>query len=176
MNKISVCFLLPLLAGCYWTGETIIPFPADQPQSPASIPVVTVQDQTSLQQRFSETEKMDPTQMITLWAQRYDELLKQNEQMRKESAVMSEQLDRLRRESARTSLDLDQTRKDLERSNALLQDAHVELSKWKSDVLGFREEMRQAQTAQLLALSKILRILGAEPVESQVPQTPEIPK
>jgi hypothetical protein len=67
-------------------------------------------------------------------------------------------------------MELEQTRKELQQSNALLQDAHIELSKWKADVLGFREEIRQAQTAQLLALSKILRILGAESMESQIEQ------
>ena len=177
MNKISVCLLFPLLAGCYWTGERIIPI-TTEPQSQLQEPVMTVnQDQASLQQRFSDPDRMDPVQMITLWAQRYEELSRQNEQMRKESIAMTEQNSRLQQETTTMRLELDQTRKELEQCNALLQDAHVELSKWKADVLGFREEMRQAQTAQLLALSKILRILGAESIESQTqPPGPATPR
>ncbi len=38
----------------------------------------------------------------------------------------------------------------------------VELVKWKSDVLGFRDEMRKAQSVQLQALTRIMKILGAE--------------
>lgn len=169
MNKISICLLLPVLAGCYWTGERIIPInpaPGAQVQTQEAVMTVT-QDQASLEQRFSDSERMDPVEMVTLWAQRYEELSRQNEQMRKDSIAMTEQNSRLQQDTTTMRLELDQTRKELEQCNSLLQDAHVELSKWKADVLGFREEMRQAQTAQLLALSKILRILGAESIESQ---------
>lgn len=162
MNKIGVCILLPMLAGCYWTGEKIIPF---TPAPTVTEPAGTVrQDQASLEQRFSDSEKIEASQLATLWSQRYEELSKQCEQVRKDYAALTEQHNLLQQDAAKTKMELEQTRKDLERSNALLQEAHVELSKWKSDVLGFREEIRQAQTAQLLALSKILRILGAEPI------------
>ncbi len=40
----------------------------------------------------------------------------------------------------------------------------LSLNNWKNDVLGFREEMRSAQTAQLQALMKILKALGGEPM------------
>jgi hypothetical protein len=38
----------------------------------------------------------------------------------------------------------------------------VELNNWKADVIGFRQEMRSAEKAQLEALLKILQILGGE--------------
>jgi uncharacterized coiled-coil DUF342 family protein len=171
MNKISLCILLPVLAGCYWTGEKVIPLSAE---SSAKEPTMTVkQSEASLEQRFTDSQGVEPVQMVTVWAQRYEELFKQNEQLRKEHAALNEQSNRLQQDAAVMKLELEQTRKELERSNALLKDAHVELSKWKADVLGFREEIRQAQTAQLLALSKILRILGAETVGSQTEQQPQ---
>lgn len=37
-----------------------------------------------------------------------------------------------------------------------------ELTKWKSNVLGFRQEIQTAQQAQLEALQKVLRLLGGE--------------
>jgi len=36
------------------------------------------------------------------------------------------------------------------------------LNNWKTDILGFRDEMRDAETAQLEALLKILKVLGGE--------------
>ena len=37
-----------------------------------------------------------------------------------------------------------------------------ELVSWKANVLGFRQEMQQAQAAQLLALGRVLKLLGGE--------------
>jgi hypothetical protein len=55
-----------------------------------------------------------------------------------------------------------QTKKELNEANNFLQEMQLELNQWKGDVLGFRDEMRRAQKSQLDALSRILRILGAE--------------
>jgi regulator of replication initiation timing len=153
MNKISLCLLLVVLAGCQ---DQIIPISGE------SAPMTVRQDSNSMEQRFTDSQKIDPVTTITMWAQRYDELLKQSEQMRKENAKVLEENNRLQQEMGKMKLDLEQTRRDVEQSNTLLQQAHVELSKWKADVLGFRDEMRQSQTAQMTALSRILRILGAE--------------
>jgi hypothetical protein len=38
----------------------------------------------------------------------------------------------------------------------------IELNNWKTSILGFRDEMRQADIAQLETLLKILKILGGE--------------
>ena len=51
-------------------------------------------------------------------------------------------------------------------ANEFLGQMHLELNKWKTDVLGFRQEMRHAQQVQIEALGKILRVLGAEPVDT----------
>ena len=57
---------------------------------------------------------------------------------------------------------LDQTQKELAEANNLLIDTRLELNNWKVDILGFRDEMRDAETAQLEALLKILKALGGE--------------
>jgi hypothetical protein len=38
----------------------------------------------------------------------------------------------------------------------------IELNEWKTNILGFRDEMRNADKAQLQALMKILEALGGE--------------
>ncbi|MHC5165832.1 MAG: hypothetical protein ACYSOI_10975, partial [Planctomycetota bacterium] len=65
----------------------------------------------------------------------------------------------------------EQTKKDMTEANEFLGQMHLELNKWKTDVLGFRQEIRQAQQVQIEALGKILRVLGAETID--IPVTPE---
>ena len=57
---------------------------------------------------------------------------------------------------------LQQTEKELGQANEALIETTIELNNWKADVLGYREEMREASNAQLEALFKILEILGGE--------------
>ncbi len=66
---------------------------------------------------------------------------------------------------------LEQTQKELAEVNDLLVQMRLELNNWKSDVLGFRDEMRDAQKAQLEALTKILKLLGGE-IKTETPQPP----
>ena len=57
---------------------------------------------------------------------------------------------------------LQQTQKELAEANSLLIDMRVELNNWKADILGFRDEMRNAETAQLETLLRILIVLGGQ--------------
>jgi DNA repair exonuclease SbcCD ATPase subunit len=57
---------------------------------------------------------------------------------------------------------LQQTQKELTEANDLLIEMRIELNNWKTDILGYRDEMRDAEKAQLEALLKILKILGGE--------------
>ncbi len=65
---------------------------------------------------------------------------------------------------------LQKTRQELNEANDLLIEMRTELNNWKSDVIGFRDEMRDAERAQLEALLKILTILGGE-VRTQTAQS-----
>jgi flagellar motility protein MotE (MotC chaperone) len=57
---------------------------------------------------------------------------------------------------------LTQTQKELAQANDLLVQTRLELNNWKSDVLGFRGEMRDAEKAQLETLYKILKLMGGD--------------
>jgi uncharacterized protein YeaO (DUF488 family) len=159
-----------ILAGCRLYEEKIIPLSTPQPEaSKETAPMTVQQDSASLERRFTSPtdSQLDPVQTITLWAQRYEESSRQNEQLRENSSKLVLENARLMQENEKLKLELAQCQKDIVQSNALLEQAHVELSKWKADVLGFREEIRQAQAAQLSALTKILRVLGAESAAAQ---------
>jgi len=67
---------------------------------------------------------------------------------------------------------LGKAQKELNEVNDLLVEMRVELNNWKTDVLGFRGEMREAEKAQLEALVKILTMLGAE-IKTDSPDSPE---
>ncbi len=52
--------------------------------------------------------------------------------------------------------------KELAEANDTLIEMRIELNNWKVDILGFRDEIREADTEQLKALIKILEVLGGE--------------
>ena len=58
--------------------------------------------------------------------------------------------------------ELEQTKKELAQANDLLIEMRIELNNWKTDVIGFRDEMRDADRAQLEVLLKIAEALGAQ--------------
>lgn len=72
-----------------------------------------------------------------------------------ENAQLKEQIAAMEPESAKI-------KKELAEANDLLVEMRIELNNWKTDVLGFRDEMRQADKAQIETLIKILEILGGE--------------
>lgn len=174
MKSVSLLSMavIVMLAGCRMTEERIIPLVTPQPEAPKEAPAMVVtQDSASLERRFTDPleTRTDPTQLMTMWAQRYEESSRQNEQLRDNSSKLVLENARLMQENEKLKLELQECRRDMEQSNTLLEQAHVELSKWKTDVLGFREEIRQAQAAQLSALTKILRVLGAESPLTETP-------
>ena len=83
--------------------------------------------------------------------------------LRRQNQQMSLRNQQLQNEVANIEKQLLQTQKELGEANDLIIEMRVELNNWKTDVLGFRNEMRNAETAQLEALLKILQVLGGEP-------------
>jgi chromosome segregation ATPase len=83
------------------------------------------------------------------------QLRQQNEDFIAKNRQLNEQV---------VSLDaqLQQTQKELAEANNLLIEMRVELNNWKADILGFRDEMRNAETAQLETLLRILKVLGGQ--------------
>jgi len=63
--------------------------------------------------------------------------------------------------------ELKQVKKELNEANDLLIEMRIELNNWKTDILGFRSELRDADKAQLEALLKVLEVLGGEVKEAE---------
>lgn len=81
-------------------------------------------------------------------------------QVQREKLVVEN--NKLKAQVAELMPEAQQARKELAEANDLLVEMRIELNNWKSDVLGFREELRAADKIQLEALLKILRVLGGE--------------
>jgi hypothetical protein len=129
--------------------------------------------QHDMKRRFEPGEPGESTavQNAVIWAQKYEDLSIRNNELREQNNKLYLENQRLNRETDKLKTELEQTRKELSEANAFLQQMHLELNEWKSDVIGFRDEIRQSQKAQLEALSKVLSVLGAEPVI--LPETDE---
>ena len=57
--------------------------------------------------------------------------------------------------------DLGKSQAELAEANKLLVEVRQEVQKWKTNVLGFRDEIRKANQVQLEALAKVLTLVGA---------------
>jgi len=170
MNRwiiITAGLLTMLTTGCQLIEERVIYDRSAEPAQAAPSPSVQPNAEV-IERRFvnPDTQAVDAVQSAVVWAQKYEQVVEQNNELRDKHNQLFVENTQLSRQLETAKDDLERTRKELNEANTFLQEMHVELNKWKSDVLGFREEMRLAQKAQIEALSRILQILGAEPVRT----------
>ena len=95
-------------------------------------------------------------------SEKYAQLSDQTATLREENQRLAAENENLQQQVTSLEARLKQTQKELGEANDLLIKMLGELNNWKSNILGFRSEMRNAATAQLEALLKILEILGGE--------------
>jgi chromosome segregation ATPase len=163
--------LATMLTGCRLVDEPI-GIEVTRRRQPQMAPPPAAADE-SIERRFTETEteSTDAVQSALMWSQRYEDLLANTEKLREAKNTLSVENSDLTYKLTETQAELDRTKAELAQANNFLHEMQMELTKWKSDVLGFRDEMRKAQAAQLEALHRVLRILGAESVELTEPKT-----
>ena len=157
---------MTMLTGCRLIDEPIA-IEVGLPPQPQPALAATVADE-SIERRFtdSETDSTDAVQSALMWSQKYEELSAKTEKLREEKNTLVLENTNLKHKFALLGAEFDRAKKELAEANSFLHQMQIELTNWKSDVLGFRDEMRNAQAAQLEALHRVLRILGAEPVQS----------
>jgi len=101
------------------------------------------------------------------WAQKNEELTRQLAQLKEKNTELYDDNKRLRDRHKMMTEDLERTEKELTEANELLIEMRKELDGWKTNVLGFREEINHVHKEQLQALIKIMKLLGAEYVEQE---------
>lgn len=153
-----VILLVPvfLLTGCSSSQQ-----PADLALEP--VPIESQQDD-SVAKRFQEPAPEGPTVVESAM-----KLSGEYARLTQEAAVLRQQNEDLIAQNRQldervVSLDaqLRQAQKELAEANSLLIEMRIELNNWKTDILGFRDEMRDAETAQLETLLRILKVLGGQ--------------
>jgi septal ring factor EnvC (AmiA/AmiB activator) len=95
-------------------------------------------------------------------SQKYASLSDQTVTLREENQRLKTENENLQQQIVSLETRLKQTQKELSEANDLLIEMLSELNTWKSNILGFRGEMRDAAKAQLEALLKVLEILGGK--------------
>ncbi|MHC4158172.1 MAG: hypothetical protein ACYSSO_03745 [Planctomycetota bacterium] len=147
-----------------------------------SSPVQHVQQNTeqpppnSVAKRFEESASKGPTTLESAieLSQKHAKLSKQVVVLQQENQDLISENHHLNEQLAANESQLQQAQKELDEANDLLIETRIELNNWKVDVLSFRDEMRDAGSAQLQALLKILTVLGGEvkPESNQTEETP----
>ena len=150
--------LIMLQLGCTIVDRPIPP----QSYQPAAAPVTE-----TMENRFSESKEADTNavESALMWSARYEELSVKTEKLRDDNSKLTIGNTNLKHDIQKLQDELDRTKAELKDANEFLQEMNLQLSKWKGDVLGFRDEMRNAQATQLEALKQIMKILGAELTE-----------
>jgi chromosome segregation ATPase len=160
-NKKIMFFLMPAillfpLSGC---------LPSQEAGQAAALPDLSQPDRSdSVAKRFEESASQGPTtiQSAIELSGKYTKLSEETAKLRQQNQDLTTQNRRLREQVVALDAQLQQAQKELAQANDLLVEMIVELNNWKSNVIGFREEMRGAEKAQLDALLKILKALGGE--------------
>jgi hypothetical protein len=159
-------------AGCEWKPMQLTRVSDDKsrtagepaaPAAPAPAPAPTPPEgPTPVEQALELSRKLK---------QATDDL----DRARKENRDLIDRNAPLTMQAAQATVELKQARKELDEANAMLREMQTELAKWKADVLGYRDEMRTAQTVQIDALRRVLRLLGAEEIPPAAAAKPPEP-
>ena len=118
----------------------------------------------SVARRFQESATQSPTivESAIELSEKYARRSEEAAVLRQQSQDLIAKNQQLKEQAISLDAQLQQTQKELTEANDILIAMRIELNNWKTDILGFRDEMRGAETAQLGALLKILKILGGE--------------
>ena len=162
-NKKTIFILISLmpiflLSNCVSVQEP--PKVAARPDS------TEIQQSASVAKRFQESASQiqNPTVVASAMelSKKHVILSEQATVLRQQNRELIVQKQQLKDQVVALEAQLRQMQKELTEANDLLITMRIELNNWKVDILGFRDEIRNAETAQLEALFKILKVLGGE--------------
>ncbi|MHC4692365.1 MAG: hypothetical protein ACYS67_06460 [Planctomycetota bacterium] len=158
-----------LISGCTVTKEpgklSVRPGSVTQPQqNPKPLP------SGSVAKRFQEpaTQGSTAVESAINLSKEYATLSEEAAVLRRENQDLITKNRQYKDQNTALQAQLQQTQKELTEANDLMIEMRIELNNWRNDILGFRDEMREADTTQLQALLRILKILGGEVGEQSV--------
>jgi chromosome segregation ATPase len=145
-----------LLSGCVSQEKPV--------QSPVAPHLLEMQQSDAIAKRFQESNSQSPSAVESAieLSERYAKLSEDAAALRQQNQSIMAKNQQLNDQIVELDAQLKQAQKELNEANELLIEMRIELNSWKSNILGFQDEMRNAQTAQLEALFKILTLLGGQ--------------
>ncbi len=96
------------------------------------------------------------------WSEKYAKVSEDLTKVQQQKLDIEDANKKLTVQVAKLQAENENTQKDLAEANQMLVELRRELDKWQQSVLGFRDEMRDAQKAQMEALRRLMVFLGAE--------------
>ncbi len=167
MQYYKKIILSAILSGIVYgmAGCTAIGVPFDGNPKPA---VPAQKNDAAALKRFQDADAESTTAVDTAidLSKKYAALAEENAKLQSEKQSLLAENNQLNQRIAVMEPKTAAAEKELAEANDLLVEMRIELNNWKADVLGFRDEMRQADKAQLETLIKILKILGGEVKET----------
>lgn len=152
-----------LVSGCLAPEDRI---GVVQPETPLSTKLgePAEHQDSSVARRFQDASPQSRTAVESAveLLEKHAELSKQAAELERKNRSLMTENDRLKEQTTALEAESKQAQKELAEANDLLVEMRIELNNWKTSILGFRDEMREAESAQLEALLKILQILGGE--------------
>ena len=122
--------------------------------------------------RGADKDGEDLPSIAMQYLQKYSDAQEKLVKLQQDNRELTDRELKLGEQNAKLQADLAASQGQLKDANAMLLEMRQELEKWKTNVLGYRQEMRDSQQAQLAALSRILKLLGGEvPPASSQPAT-----
>ncbi|MFB0552188.1 MAG: hypothetical protein ACETWQ_02635 [Phycisphaerae bacterium] len=169
-NKIKILLLISLLmpifllSNCVSVQEPLDVAILSDSTARLSSPKSEKQQSESVAKRFQESAPQKPTVVESAMelSQKHAKLSEEAAVLRQENKDLTARNQQLNDQVVTLKAQLQQTQRELSEANDLLITMRIELNNWKTDILGFRDEIRDAETAQLEALLKILKVLGGE--------------
>jgi len=160
-NKKTIILLISLVPIFLLSNCVLVQEP---PEVAALSDSIENQQSDSVAKRFQESAPQEPTVVESAMelSQKYAKLSEEAAVLRQENRDLTTRNQQLKDQVVTLEAQLKQAQRELSEANDLLITMRIELNNWKTDILGFRDEMRDAETAQLEALLKILKVLGGE--------------
>ncbi len=107
------------------------------------------------------------------WSEKHAQAVEQLARQQETNQKLADQNRALESKVAALESDLTKTRQELKDANDLLIDLRRANEDWKTNVLGYRDEMRKAHGAEIEALHKVLRLLGGEVTDTSPASAPD---
>ncbi len=135
------------------------------------------QQNSSVAKRFQQSaaQKSTVVESAMQLSRQLTKLSEETAVLRQQNRDLNERNKQLKDQVVALEAQLKQAQKELNEANEILIAMRIELNNWKIDIIGFRDEMRDAEKAQLEALLKILKVLGGEDKMESARKIPVLP-